>query len=187
MERCLVCGNVFNQAGVCVRWDCPRPSGEPGHILQPLFKLDPHSLIEPLCPAHGCPPGQEGGLRGFGGRGTPSHVRLSPGGGGASLLALFWGEKSNAATRSNNPTSQSVALLKLLNASSRFSLWFSLTSFPLRICVCWNENCSFSVDFFPHVVSFERPSVFHSGPRKLSSANRCSLCTFPLDEGTHIA
>lgn len=45
---------------VCVRWDCPGPSGEPGHILQPLFKLDPPSLIEPLCPAHGFALGLEG-------------------------------------------------------------------------------------------------------------------------------
>lgn len=45
---------------VFVRWDCPGPSGEPGHILQHLFKLDPPSLIEALCPAHGSAAGLEG-------------------------------------------------------------------------------------------------------------------------------
>lgn len=79
---------------MCVRWDCPRPSGEPGHILQPLFKLDPHSLIELLCPAEA---GIEGGY-------IVPHLTFS-GKEKSFTPSIFLLEKSNAASRSNNPSS----------------------------------------------------------------------------------
>lgn len=134
---------------VCVRWDCPGPSGEPGHILQPLFKLDPPSLIEPLCPAHGSALGLDGEGRFFFfcWRGGAHHRTLDflmkGEGEGLPSSSFIPAEQQQA----NQPVSLAL-LLKLLNASSRFSLWFSSPVFLSAFAFAGTKIAAFLLFFF---------------------------------------